>query len=107
MKSQKKENIAIPLASNPPEALAQCLSWLIPRQVELGSQAIQCNEGALAALLACQVFDLLDWSRMHLDHAAMTALHDCILANLADSSLEFSDLQQLEDYAETHFIGAD
>jgi hypothetical protein len=107
MKFQKKENIPIPLTPKSPEILAQYLSELIPRQVELGSQAIQCNEGALAALLACQIFDLLDWSRIHLDQADMTMLHDRILVTLSRSSLHFTDLQQLEAYAETHFVGAD
>jgi hypothetical protein len=101
MKSRKK-NTETP-KPNTPETIAQCLSRLIAGQIELGSQAIQCNEGTLASLLAYQIFDFLDWSRLHLNECALATLNENVVANL--SALKFTDLHQLETYAERHLVG--
>ncbi len=83
------------------EQLSLVVSW----QIKVSQAAITCEEEKLAALLTCQMFDLLDWSRLHLGENVMAEFRERVLSHLSGSAPKFTNLEQLEEYAEAHFIG--
>lgn len=80
------------------------LAAMISSKMALSRQAIKSSEYHLATLAAHQMFDLIDWSRVHLNGSSLGSLQDSVLATLGKSPDCFADLEQLEDYAEKHFV---
>lgn len=84
--------------------LAESLAALISRQMEAGFEAVKCRQNELAALVACQLFDAIDWARLNVSKESLATLDMRVLA-LMKSGQEFRTLEELESYAETHFVG--
>ena len=99
----RNRKAASPNPRNEPEGnLAASLATLISHQMEVGLEAVRCGRNDLAALVACQLFDALDWARMNLAMESPATVDMHILAHLKGATARFRSLQELEDYAETH-----
>jgi hypothetical protein len=95
------ENLERP-KHEPSGSLADNLAALISGQMEVGLEAVRCGQQELAALVACQLFDAIDWARLNIGKENLASL-DIRVVSLLKTGQGFRTLEELEAYAETHF----
>ena len=106
MRHRKAAEAANSLKSQLSALLAESLAALISGQVEVGLEAVRCRQNELAALVACQIFDAIDWARLNFGNEGPGALDMRILAHLKGPARKFRSLQELEDFTERHLSSA-
>ena len=105
MRNRKAIEDTDSLKNKPSAMLAESLAALFSHQIELGLDAVKCRQNGLAQLVACQIFDALDWARLNLGKESSTTLEGHILAHLKGPARRFRSLGELEEYAEKHLSG--
>ena len=105
MRNRKAANSAERLNPESSGNLAESLVALISCQMEVGLEAVRCRQDELAALVACQLFDAIDWARLNIGKEDLAAL-DMRILTLLNTPARFRTLEELEDYAERHFVGS-
>lgn len=87
--------------------LAESLAALLSAQLEIGREAVRLRQKELAALVACQIFDAIDWARLNIGRENLDTLHPPVVARQKRLPLTFSSMEDVEAYAEAHFVGND
>lgn len=88
------------MARNDCASISEYFSTLITQQLLLITEASKDNKESLSSLVACQLFDTIDWARMNLTKKSLDEITAKVYEQIPNIFRHPCNLKHIEKYAE-------